>query len=81
MAFTELTSTQNEFLESHLRGTGRSMSAAQAKSTYGIANLSARISELRTMGLRVRTARNTAGRTMYSISRRDVTGYQGRALT
>jgi len=42
MAFTTLTVTQKEFLESHLRGTGKAMSAAQASATYGIKNIRAR---------------------------------------
>lgn len=76
MSFTTLTTTQNEFLESHLRGTNRSLSAAQAESTYGIMNLRARMSELRTAGLRVRTSVNTEGRTSYAVSRRDIFGLQ-----
>lgn len=76
MAFVQLSSTQNEFLESHLRGTGRTLSAAQARSTYGIKNLRARISEMRQAGLRVNRTVNTTGRAAYSISRRDATGSQ-----
>lgn len=72
MAFTNLKSTQVAFLETYLRGTGRELSAAQAQATYGIKNLSARISELRAAGLRVRKSVNTAGRTAYAVSRRDV---------
>lgn len=80
MAFTTLKTTQVAFLETHLRGTGRSMSSAQAEATYGITNLRARISELRTAGLRVRKQINTEGRTTYSVSRRDMFGYQGRVF-
>ena len=76
MAFTNLKTTQVAFLEKHLRGTGREMSAAQARATYGIQNLRARISELRSVGLRVRKGVNTEGRTTYAISRRDVVGDQ-----
>ena len=76
MSFTTLTVTQNEFLEQYLRGTGRSMSAAQARSTYGIKNLRARMTEMRQAGLRVRKETNTEGRTAYSISARDVNGYR-----
>lgn len=72
MSFTQLRTTQVAFLETHLRGTNREMSAAQAKATYGIGNLRARMSELRQMGLRVRTGINTKGRTTYAVSRRDV---------
>lgn len=78
MAFTNLKTTQVAFLETHLRGTGRSMSAAQAQATYGIKNLRARMTELRGAGLKVRTETNTTGRTTYSVSRRDVFGDQFR---
>lgn len=73
-SFTTLTVPQNEFLESYLRGTGRTMSAAQAEATYGIKNLRARMSEFRSEGLRVRTEKNTEGRTAYRVSSRDVNG-------
>ena len=76
MSFTTLTVTQNEFIEQYLRGTGRTMSAAQARSTYGIQNLRARMTEMRQAGLRVRKQKNTEGRTAYSISARDVNGYR-----
>lgn len=76
MSFTQLKSTQKEFLEKHLRGTGRAMSQAQACETYGIQNLRARISEMRAAGLHVRKVINTNGRTAYMISRRDVFGDQ-----
>lgn len=76
MSFTTLKSTQVAFLETHLRGTGRTMSAAQASATYGIQNLRARISELRSLGMRVRRTVNTEGRTAYAVSRRDVLGGQ-----
>jgi hypothetical protein len=74
MSFTTLKTTQNEFLEQYLRGTGRTLTAAQARATYGIKNLSARISEMRKAGLRVRTEANSQGRTAYSISARDING-------
>jgi hypothetical protein len=78
MAFTSLKSTQVAFLEKHLRGTNRAMSAAQARATFGIGNLRARMTELRQAGLRVRTGVNTQGRTVYAVSRRDVFGDQFR---
>ena len=78
MSFTSLKTNQNTFLEKHLRGTDRAMSAAQAKETYGIQNLSARISELRQAGMVVRKSKNTAGNTAYSVSRRDLSGSQGK---
>jgi hypothetical protein len=80
MSFTTLTVTQNEFLEQYLRGTGRSLSAAQARATYGIKNLRARMSDLRSAGLRVNRAKNTEGRGAYSISARDVTGSRAARL-
>lgn len=76
MSFTTLKTTQVAFLEKHLRGTGREMSAAQAEATYGILNLRARMSELRQDGLVVRKTTNTEGRTAYAVSRRDVFGDQ-----
>ena len=76
MAFTQLKTTQVAFLEKHLRGTGRAMSAAQAEATYGIMNLRARMTDLRQAGLRVRRGKNTEGRTTYAVSRRDVFGDQ-----
>jgi len=78
MSFTQLKTTQKEFLERHLRGTGRMMSARQAEATYGIMNMRARISEMKAAGLRVRKAKNTEGRTTYAISRRDEFGDQFR---
>lgn len=78
MAFTTLTTTQKTFLESHLRGTGRTLSADQARETYGIMNLSARISELRDSGLVVRKQTNTKGKTTYAVSRRDAAGVQSK---
>jgi len=76
MAFTNLRTTQVAFLETHLRGTGRALSAAQARETYGIQNLRARVSELRSAGLNVRKSINSKGRTAYAVSRRDVFGDQ-----
>ena len=64
--------TQNERLIKYLRGTGRELSAAQAESRFGIMNLSARMSELRDAGFRVRTRVNTQGKTAYAVSRRMV---------
>jgi Helix-turn-helix domain len=78
MAFATIKSTQNEFLESYLRGTGRTLSAAQAEALYGIRNIRARASELRQAGLRVRTSMNTEGRTTYSVSARNVEGSKAR---
>ncbi len=78
MAFTTLSTTQKSFLESHLRGTGRALSAVQARETYGIMNLRARISEMRSAGLTVRKVVNTTGRNAYTIARRDAAGVQSK---
>lgn len=78
MAFTTLSTTQKSFLESHLRGTGRALSSAQARETYGIMNLRAVVSTMRQSGLTVRKQLNTSGRTAYSIARRDAAGCQGK---
>jgi hypothetical protein len=72
--FTTLTVPQVTFLESHLRGTERTLSEAQAKATYGIMNLRARMSDLRSVGLKVRVSKNTEGRAAYAVSSRDVYG-------
>lgn len=74
MAFTKISSTQNQFLEQYLRGTGRSLSGKQAQSLYGIKNLRARMTEFRQAGLKVTATPNTEGRLAYSVSARDVTG-------
>jgi hypothetical protein len=74
MAFTTLSTTQNQFLESYLRGPGRTLSAKQANSLYGIRNIRARMTELRQAGLKVSRKPNTEGRGAYSVSARDVSG-------
>jgi hypothetical protein len=73
---TNLNKVKNQasFLEKHLRGTGRTISVAQAKANYGIEKLTARISELRAAGLQVKTITNTSGNTAYRISARDLNG-------
>jgi hypothetical protein len=71
MAFTTLSTTQNDFLVSHLRGTNRTLTEDQARSTFGIMNLRARLSELRQEGYRVRREPTaTTGKSRYAISRR-----------
>ena len=74
MAFTTITSTQVEFLEDYLRGTGRSLTEAQARALFGIENLRARMTDLRHAGLRVRREKNSEGRAKYAVSARDETG-------
>lgn len=65
---------QKAFLEKYLRGTGRTLSVAQAEANYGIKKLSARICEMRDAGLVVYTNVNSSGNTTYRIIARDVTG-------
>ena len=79
--FTTLTVPQVTFLEGHLRGTGRQMSAAQARATYGIMNLRARMSDLRAAGLKIRVEKNGEGRAAYAISARDVHGSRAAVFT
>ena len=74
MAFTTIKTNQKAFLETYLRGTGKSLTAADAKARFGIQQLPARMSELRDAGLQVKTAKATTGKTKYSISARDVSG-------
>ena len=74
MAFTSLTVTQNQFLQEHLRGTGREMTAAQALATYNIKNLRARVHELRQAGLMVLSRKNYRGAASYRITSRDQFG-------
>ena len=72
MAFVNSSKTQTELLVTYLRGTGRGISAPQAKSLFGVKNLRARMSDLRQAGFKVRTATNTEGNTTYFVSRRMV---------
>lgn len=71
MAFTTIQSTQNEFLVKYLRGTNKTLTESQARTTFGIQNLRARLSELRQEGYRVRRQPTaTTGKSAYAISRR-----------
>ncbi len=79
--FTTLTVPQVQFLENHLRGTERTLSEAQARATYGIMNLRARMSDLRAAGLKVRVSKNTEGRAAYAVSARDVYGSRAAIFT
>ena len=73
---TNLVKVKNQvsFLERYLRGTNKTLSVAQAQANYGIAKLTARISELRAAGFNVKTITNTSGNTAYRISSRDLNG-------
>ena len=66
---------QSRFLETHLRGTGRTLTASQAQARYGIENLTARIFDLRTAGLKVSVE---AGK--YSMVSRDVNGARSKVF-
>lgn len=74
MAFTTIKTTQKQFLENYLRGTGESLSGRQADALYGIKNIRARMTEFRHAGLRVRKYKNADGRSQYQVSARDVNG-------
>jgi hypothetical protein len=65
---------QTDFLISYLRGTGRTLTARQADRLFAIKNLRARISEIRSLGLNVRTEKTVDGRNKYAVSSRDVWG-------
>lgn len=81
MAFTNIKSTQNVFLENYLRGTGRSLTSRDAAAKFGIQNLRARMTDFRDAGLVVRTDFASSGLTRYSVSRRSVTGSQAKTFS
>ena len=66
---------QSRFLEMHLRGTGRTLTEAQASARYGIQNLTARVFDLRQLGLNVQV---DAGK--YAMTARDVNGSRAKIL-
>ena len=72
---------QVAFLEKYLRGTGKTLSAAQAAANYGILNLPARMSEFRKCGLNVKTDVNTTGKTVYAVTARDINGKRSRIFS
>lgn len=77
----QTTKTQNQKLETFLRGTGRTITAAEAGARFGIMNLRARMSELRSAGLDVRTSvAKTTGKTKYSMPIRNIWGSKARAF-
>ena len=81
MAFANIKSTQNVFLENYLRGTGRSLTSRDAAAKFGIQNLRARMTDFRDAGLVVRTESASSGLTRYSVSRRSVTGSQAKTFS
>jgi len=66
---------QARFLESHLRGTSRTLTASQAANRYGILNLTARVFDLRVLGLDVKVIEGK-----YSMVSRDVNGSRAKVL-
>jgi hypothetical protein len=80
MAFTNIKSSQNVFLENYMRGTGKEMTAADAKARFGIQNLPARMSEFRDAGLNVRVTTATTGKAKYAVSARDVNGSRAKVF-
>ena len=53
MAFTTIKTNQKTFLENYLRGTGKTLTARDAKARFGIQQLPARMSEMKSAGLNV----------------------------
>jgi len=80
MSFTTIKTNQKAFLETYLRGTGRTLTAADAKARFGIQQLPARMSELRAAGLNVKTDVATTGKTRYAVTARDVNGSRAKVF-
>ena len=80
MSFTTIRSNQTAFLESYLRGNGRTITAADAKARFGIKNLTARVSELRDAGLNVKAEPATTGKLRYSMTARDIFGSRAKVF-
>ena len=74
MSFTTIKTNQKTFLETYLRGTGKTMTAADASARFGIQKLPARMSEFRSAGLNVKVTKSTKGTAKYSVSARDING-------
>lgn len=77
MQIIKIRTPQNQFLVNYLRGTGRTLTEHEARQFFKIQNLRARMSELRDLGLVVRTEQTDRG-TAYAISARDVNGSRAR---
>jgi|APSaa5957512493_1039668.scaffolds.fasta_scaffold09012_4 hypothetical protein len=74
---------QNQFLVDLMRGTCVTMTAGSARDMFKIKNLGARMSDLRSAGLRVRTTPVLSGKqgrplVEYAVSARDVNGSRAR---
>jgi hypothetical protein len=80
MAFTTIKTNQKTFLENYLRGTGKTLTAADAKARFGIQQLPARMSELKAAGLNVKTSVASTGKTRYGITSRDVNGSRAKVF-
>jgi hypothetical protein len=80
MAFTNIKTSQTTFLETYLRGTGKTLTEADASARFGIQNLRARMTDFRNAGLVVRTEQATTGKTRYSVSARDVAGSRSKVF-
>lgn len=80
MSFTTIKSNQTAFLETYLRGTGKTITSADAKARFGIKNLSARMSEMRDAGLVVRVDTATTGKARYAVSARDMFGSRAKVF-
>jgi len=72
----KLGQSQVKLLHDHLRGTGRTINTTQALRKFGVVNLRARMSDLRSLGLKV----NRVDTGTYSISSRDVFGSRAKVL-
>lgn len=81
MSFTTIKSNQTAFLENYLRGTGKTITAADARARFGIKNLSARMSDLRDVGLTVRVDTASTGKARYAVSARDGIGSRGKLFS
>ena len=80
MAFTTITTNQKTFLENYLRGTGKTLTAADANARFGIQKLAARMSEMKAAGLNVKTSTATTGKVKYGITARDVNGSRAKVF-
>ncbi len=72
----KLGKSQVVLLNDHLRGTGRTINSAQALKKFGIVNLTARLSDLRSWGLVV----NRIDTNTYVIPSRDIFGSRGKTF-
>lgn len=80
MAFTKIKTNQKTFLENYLRGTGKTLTAADASARFGIEKLAARMSEFRDAGLVVRVDKSSKGTARYAVSARDVNGSRAKVF-